>query len=174
MMLMHTAESSGQHEERVVQETALFPAKLESIPAIRDGIEKDLEGLGWDRDSIDDLLAAVSDAVMNSIGRGSLGIKGKLPEDQMLSDAIKKAELMRPNATITVTEILKPQEAVVTIDDQGEGFDFKTRQGNEFREHDTATNGRGVGMMKIYADVKYENGGRRIIITKKRSVPERG
>lgn len=154
-------------ERHIISETATFPATMETVVAVRNRVEKYLKQLGWDAEAMADMDIAVSDAATNSVGRGSLGI-GKLAEGQILAQAIREEQLKKPDATITVSILLSADEAVITMDDEGGGFDFEAQQRDGLREGQVVSNGRGVGMMAHYVnvDVQYENGGRRIILRK--------
>lgn len=165
------SEGGKLFEKRELKESAIFPATIESVAAIRDGIEQDLERLGWKTDEIQDFVIAVGEAAANSVGRGSLHI-GKIEEGQTLSGKIREQQERMPDAEITVRASLGPEAAEVTIEDEGDGFDFEAKLKKDFEERDFTTNGRGVALMAQLVEVRYENGGRRIILSKKRNTTD--
>ena len=121
-----------------------LPTKMESISAAGEEIERQLLELGWSKDEIIDIRIALSDLLANAIGHGNLGIQ-HVSEGKMLSEAItEKLETESCDKKVVLEIELSSSRAEITIEDEGDGFDYEKVESPLHGAQLMETHGRGV------------------------------
>ena len=118
------------------------------------------------------VMLALNEALTNSIIHGNLGISSKLKEesDRAFARAVA-ARCSDPEYAMRPVDIqvnYDGQKTQWVFGDQGEGFDFQTvlTRLEEGQLDPLRPSGRGLLMMRAFLDeVRYEEGGRRAILT---------
>ncbi len=122
------------------------------------------------------LEVALYEALYNAVEHGNLGLscaeKKQLIENGRYDEFIARRQRQIPYADRTVALLLQitEQEAVITITDQGAGFDWRERLA---AGHDEASllevNGRGIRIMQsVFDEVRYNRTGNTVTLIKKR------
>ncbi len=94
---------------------------------------------------------------------------------EALTNAVVHGNGIDPAKRVTATCRFEPEQVTVIIEDEGNGFDAcavpdPTAETNILKE-----SGRGVFLMRTYADeCRFENGGRRVILVKRYDEPHDG
>lgn len=92
----------------------------------------------------------------------------KLALEEALINAIKHGNHSDRAKTVSVVALITPRQTVITVEDQGNGFDRSrvpdpTADANLERLH-----GRGILLMEAYMDrVQFSHGGRRVRMVRK-------
>ena len=92
----------------------------------------------------------------------------KLAVEEALNNAVKHGNGFDSNKTISLTFRVGPGEAVVTITDQGNGFDPETLADPTAEENLHKPTGRGIMLMRAYMDeVRFNEKGNQVHMVKK-------
>jgi len=153
-----------------------LPTKMESIAAAGEEMERRLLELSWSEDEIMDVRIALSDLLANAIGHGNLNIQHVL-EGKMLSEMIaEKLHIESCDKKVVLEHLLSPSRAEITIEDEGDGFDYEKIEAPLQGAQLTETHGRGVYILNHLPGVtiRYEGKGNRVVLTKERSLEADG
>jgi hypothetical protein len=139
-------------------------ARLEEISAITGELEELLETMGADAEFRVMFINAFNEIVMNAYEHGSLNIdleqKGRLVQDDAYQDYLLKAEKVITRKiviTLSMHELNGNYYLMLTVTDEGEGFDTALLGKNK-RECDTlAVNGRGIQIAQCLTDELFYN-----------------
>lgn len=117
------------------------------------------------------LLKEVSREVTDELrGRGakeSLIFDIRVAMEEALRNAMIHGNKMDPGKKVKFEARISGENIRISIEDEGKGFEPKEVPDPTNEENILKTSGRGVYMMKHLMDeVKYENGGRRVIMVK--------
>jgi serine/threonine-protein kinase RsbW len=113
------------------------------IDEVEQFIEEIHESLGFKEDVLGNVVIAVTEAVNNSIYHGNQRDSSKLVRIQC--------------------ESLNPYRIQFAVEDEGNGFDPDALPDPTAPENLERESGRGVFMMRSYADeIRFQNGGRRV------------
>ena len=94
---------------------------------------------------------------------------------EALTNAVVHGNGTDPSKPVTATCRFEPHQVTVIVEDEGNGFDpdsvpDPTTDSNILRE-----SGRGVFLMRSYADeCRFENGGRRVVLVERYDLPHDG
>jgi serine/threonine-protein kinase RsbW len=92
----------------------------------------------------------------------------KLALEEVLINAIKHGNKFDPKKRVHVDCTITPQQAEITIEDEGAGFERCDVPDPTDDENLTKCSGRGILLIEAYMDeVKYSNRGRRVRLVKK-------
>ncbi len=107
---------------------------------------------------------------------GSCGFGGadqfaiKLALEEALANAIKHGNAGDASKSVVVEYHIDPDQARISVQDEGSGFDPKCVPDCTLDENLEKPNGRGVMLMKTYmTDVSYNKAGNRVTLIKARS-----
>ena len=91
----------------------------------------------------------------------------KLVLEESLTNAIKHGNHMDSDLFVEVSIVTEGRNLVITVKDQGQGFDVSRVPDPTQKEQLMKTSGRGVYLMrKLMDEVRYCDGGHTIIMTK--------
>jgi serine/threonine-protein kinase RsbW len=94
----------------------------------------------------------------------------KLAIHEALSNAVEHGNHNDPSRQVTVTCRRLPGHVAIIIDDEGDGFDPTCVPDPTEPENLLKEGGRGIYLMRHYADeCRFENNGRRIVLVKRLS-----
>jgi serine/threonine-protein kinase RsbW len=86
---------------------------------------------------------------------------------EALDNAIEHGNQGDPAKQVTVTCCCRERRVVLTVDDEGDGFDFQTVPDPTTPENLLKESGRGIFLIERCADeYRFENNGRRVVIVK--------
>lgn len=127
--------------------TFVLPSVFETIERMVDEAERFFGAHVADEDVAHNLLLLASEAVTNGVEHGNA------------FDADKK---------VSVTFEANSEQAIITVEDEGEGFRRSEIPDPVAPEHLFLERGRGLFLMEHVADeIRYENGGRRVVVVVK-------
>lgn len=115
------------------------------------------------------MIPAISHQLMRACD--DMGFSGKkvnfavpLAVDELVLNAIKHGNKFDPVKTVKVEAEVSSARVTITVEDEGEGFDFASLPDKFNEESLMAEEGRGIMMVRFYAeDLQFENGGRRAV-----------
>jgi len=181
---MSSATSSPELGDLVLAETAQLqiPTNLDCIePTVELLKKKAVQCGGCEEAQAGRLVLALHEALTNSIVHSNLEVSSKLKEEDSDHFARQLAERSAdPHYTDRVVHIgfdFNGERCQWALTDQGQGFDFEAvlARPEPAPEDLWAVSGRGILMMRALLDeVRYEAGGRRTLLTLRRSAsPEK-
>ena len=109
----------------------IVPSDPDLIPAIDEFILSKINCLNLDEDILNDLSLSVSEAIANAMVHGNK---------------------LDPNKDVIVSIIISDDELVVSIKDEGEGFDPDTVPDPTMPENIMRDSGRGIHIMRSFID----------------------
>ena len=117
---------------------------------------------------------ALDEALLNAIVHGNLEVCSGLREGggNEYRDQIKERQHLPPYSerSIRVHASVAPDKAVITIEDDGPGFDHQALPDPTHPEYLSRASGRGVMLMRAFMDdVEYNAKGNSVTMTKRRS-----
>lgn len=152
----------------------VLPSDPQVLEQVRNEFASRLETAGLPNSTIGKLLIGFDEAVTNAIERGNLGVPGKRKGDppdkhsQLIAQALQSDQARR-RAYIHLD--ITPQEVIVTVRDEGNGFDV-ARLANPTAEEELAQlheGGRGVFLMReLYDEVNYNERGNEVMLRHRR------
>lgn len=87
--------------------------------------------------------------------------------EEALRNAMIHGNKSNPGKQVSVEAEIKKDAVVITVEDEGDGFDPSGLPDPTLQENLLKEGGRGVYLMKHLMDeVRYENGGRRVVMVK--------
>jgi len=99
----------------------------------------------------------------------------KLALEESLTNAIKHGNKLKPGLPVDVSVNTRTNQLIITVKDQGKGFNFKNVPDPTEKDRLTRTSGRGVFLIKkIMDEVRFYNGGRSIRMVKRLNGTKRG
>jgi serine/threonine-protein kinase RsbW len=92
----------------------------------------------------------------------------KLALEEAINNAIKHGNRYDPNKVVDLTFQVGPDKAVVTVTDQGDGFDPGSLADPTADENLEKPTGRGVMLMQAYMDeVRFNEKGNQVLMVKR-------
>jgi serine/threonine-protein kinase RsbW len=92
----------------------------------------------------------------------------KLALEEAINNAIKHGNRYDPNKVVDLTFQVGPDKAVVTVTDQGDGFDPASLADPTADENLEKPTGRGVMLMQAYMDeVRFNEKGNQVLMVKR-------
>ena len=123
-----------------------FPSKLELVPDVIDGLVQKFKEYNLSGDNIFDI---------------------KLCLEEVLINAVKHGNKMDPQLFVEVALSIEPDKLIMTVKDEGQGFDFENVADPTHKENLEKTSGRGVFLVKKLMDeVEFLDNGSRIRMVK--------
>ena len=115
---------------------------------------------------------AMTDRICQALAECPLSDKDrfhlKLVVHEALTNAAEHGNHSDPTKHVTVACRCGPDQVTLVVDDEGEGFDPSTLPDPTAGENLLKESGRGVFLIRAYADeCRFENGGRRTVIVKR-------
>ena len=93
----------------------------------------------------------------------------RLALEEAVMNAFRHGHRHKPEATVTVTWRVDPQKVVISVEDQGPGFDPHAVPDPTTPEHLEKPSGRGIMLMRAYmAEVSYNEHGNRVTMVYER------
>jgi serine/threonine-protein kinase RsbW len=87
--------------------------------------------------------------------------------EEALRNAMIHGNRQDPDKKVTVETAVTDNSVIISVEDEGEGFDPKDLPDPTRNENLLKESGRGVYLMKhLMDDIRYDNGGRRVTMTK--------
>ena len=94
---------------------------------------------------------------------------------EALTNAVVHGNGLDPAKTVTATCRFEDDQVTVIVEDDGNGFDPADVPDPTSEENILRESGRGIFLMRSYADAcRFENGGRRVILVKRYDLPHNG
>jgi CheY-like chemotaxis protein/anti-sigma regulatory factor (Ser/Thr protein kinase) len=112
---------------------------------------------------------ALEEAIQNAILHGNLEIGSSEQEGRSPGEVASERMWTAPyyERRVFVTVKISREEAVFTVRNEGPGFDASLFENNEFNADDPR--GRGIRLMRTFMDdVRFEDSGRTVILSRKR------
>ena len=134
---------------------------------------------GWNEksDHLSLLRLAFTEAIVNAMGYGNLGIVKTRDGEQnlgiLIKDELKKLARNDPerkkNRKVHVTVQVNKERLTVKVCDEGRGFNWREiPEPDDSDETDLKTTGRGISYMKCFDSVTYSNKGNEVTLVKER------
>jgi len=99
----------------------------------------------------------------------------KLALEEGLINAIKHGNKLDKNKKVQVTALVTDEQAEITIEDEGPGFDRSSVPDPTTEENLERLHGRGILLMEAYMhDIEWSRGGRRVRMVRKNDASTAG
>ncbi len=149
-------------------------ARLSEVMAAAGKVEEFLDMLGANAEFKVMFINAFNEIVVNAYEHGSLNIdqeqKGRLVQDDAYHDYLLRAEkevTKRIDVTLSLHELNGNDYLMLTVTDEGEGFDTSLLGKNRMECDNPAISGRGVQMAKCLTDeLFYNRAGNQVTVLK--------
>ena len=133
-------------EQTAEQREFVLPSVPESRETVERAVMEALERRGCGEDVLFAVRLALEEAVVNAIRHGN------------------KSD---PNKRICVSYLVEDARIVISVEDEGSGFDLDSVPDPTAEENLEADHGRGILLMRVYMDeVVYNERGNRVTLTK--------
>lgn len=130
----------------------VFASRLENIPEVERAIVEEVNAAGF------------GDKQMFAI---------RLALAEVLANAVRHGNRLNPAKSVTVVWEVTPQRFTISVEDQGTGFNPDDVPDPTLEENLLRPCGRGVMLIRAYlTEVRYENGGRRVVLIKDADCPK--
>lgn len=88
--------------------------------------------------------------------------------EEALRNAMIHGNKLNPDKKVKVETEITPEELIISVEDEGEGFDVDKLPDPTVEENLLKESGRGVYLIRYLMDeVRFENGGRRVVMKKR-------
>ena len=176
MMLIAERRTKGTFHPGAVNTIALdlnLPTRSEAIgPAVK--LVTDLMKGYTENKNLTRYELAIDEAIRNAYEHGNLGISMEEKEQLLESDGFEKElrqrekQAAQDGKSIRVSLRFSDEGMTCTIEDNGEGFDWRNHEKAEFDvDALTSLNGRGVTLIrKIFDGVEYNDKGNQVTLRK--------
>lgn len=121
--------------------------------------------------SVPESRETVERAVMEALERRGCGedvlFAVRLALEEAIVNAIRHGNKSDPNKKIHVSYLIEDARIVISVEDEGPGFDLDSVPDPTAEENLEADHGRGILLMRVYMDeVVYNDRGNKVILTK--------
>ncbi|MEM8781647.1 MAG: ATP-binding protein [Planctomycetota bacterium] len=124
----------------------VFPSRLENIPEVERAIVDDVTAAGFGEKQMFAIRLALA---------------------EVLANAVRHGNQLDPGKRVTAIWEVTPKQFTLSVEDEGDGFNPDDVPDPTLEENLLRPGGRGVMLMQAYlSDVQYEDGGRRVVLTK--------
>lgn len=146
-----------------------LPTDISLVDQVEEALDNRLKEAGWDEDNIFGLGLGLREALINAMGHGNLGIPSGT--EDIYTVIVEKQKQHPTDKKVYVTLEISSTKVVVTVLDEGEGFDYNKVADPTDPAHLLEGEGRGLSYMKnFYDSVQYKGKGNEVVMTKTRVV----
>ncbi len=122
-------------------------------------------------------IADVERAIVDDVAAAGFGEKQifaiRLALAEVLANAVRHGNQLDPDKHVTAIWDASPCRFEISVEDQGQGFNPHDVPDPTLEENLLRPSGRGVMLMNAYlTEVRYENGGRRVVLIKDADCPK--
>lgn len=166
-------ENSEGPKETFVGNEWVLESDLHLISGAEEELQRRLQTLGWDENDIFPLMLSLRELIANAVAHGNQGLRSQDDSHELMDESIRRTEQHFTDKKVHVTLDLGPDESIIMVRDEGQGFIPQGQDEQAVSEDGMMReNGRGYFIMKSMLDhINYEigeNGGTIVTIKHKR------
>lgn len=157
-------------EDLVAEDKWSLPNTLGAVERAVEALIIRLEKEGWEKEEFSDFVEiAFREALVNAIVHGNYGVRnydeaGGKRWHEIIGDIDKE-----PKGEVEVSLSIDSDEIRISVEDNGDGFDFDNISKEPVTANELQPSGRGILLIRHYSDdVFYSDEGRKITIIKKK------